>query len=174
MQSAPTIAGPAGVGRLGIQLLLTAEVMLFSGLIAAFIVLKSGNAVTVAADRELLDLWIIPAVMSLVIASIVMLRRQPTFLSQLGVLALSAAYLALMGMQWASLEPSSTDVFYACYFLITGTVAAHVAASVIATIDAAVRLKQGRLSEERDQCIAALWHFATIAGVVTTVLLHWA
>src|SRR5687768_172207 len=118
MSTAPTIAMPAGVGRLGIQLLLTAEVMLFAGLIASFTVLKSGNAAVVAADRKLLDAWLFPAVASLIIGSIALLGRRRSMVALGIAFSMAVAHIALMAVQWMSLEPSRTDVFYASYYLL--------------------------------------------------------
>jgi heme/copper-type cytochrome/quinol oxidase subunit 3 len=172
MQPAVTI-DTTGIGKLGIQLLLTAEVMLFSGLIAAFLVLRDGNRGLFRDNVQTVDRWIIPAVVALFVASTSMLRSSVALSRMLICLAMSAAYFVLMAFQWRSLESPRYDIFYACYILLTGAVACHVLATSIATIDAAARANRNALTEERAQCIAMLWHFAATAGVVTLLLLHW-
>lgn len=181
MKTAVTI-DDNGIGRLGIQLLLTAEVMLFSGLVAAFLVLKSGNPSLFHLSSRMLYGWTYGAVIALALGSVILFHvaRDETIpsknvASKLGIaMLLAATYFAMMAMQWNELDGPRDGVFFSCYYLITGAVACHVLATAIAALDLAVRIRRGTLALERLHCIAMLWHFATVASVLTTILLHWA
>lgn len=118
MISAPAIPARAvsvaiSPQRMGMGLLLLAEAMLFSGFVAAYVVLRAGSGSLFAKHAMSLNKGIgIVCVLALVAASLILIRarsaaasaaRNRLFISHASAIVLGLGVLVLFGLQWTLL-----------------------------------------------------------------------
>ena len=185
--------------RFGMLLVLSAELMLFSGLIAAYLVLRGGNGELFRESREVLSGT--PALVAVVVMLVgciaitvaVRLAPLPVLRRRLGggdsVLVKAAIIAALLGLlamtciawQWNALlnrlptdsYGPSRNVFFSCYYLLTGALLLHVLAAALLAAGVAARATRQTLTPDALTAVAYCWQFVCAATCVVVWLLYW-
>ena len=175
-------------GKLGMWIFLASEIMFFAGLLAAYVVLKMGHPAWPGSEGHLSvpmgtinTFVLIGSSMTIVMA--LAASQQGSLASTrrwLGVtLLLGATFLAIKGIEYHAkfsheIFPS-TNVFWSCYFTLTGLHALHVIGGmgfnlwVLAqTASSSAWSRKGHMLE-----LAGLyWHFVDIVWIFLFPLLY--
>jgi heme/copper-type cytochrome/quinol oxidase subunit 3 len=167
----PILAG--GNGVLGMVIFLAAEVMLFAGLISAFLILRSAD-----------DLWPPPGqprlpvaasfanTLVLIASGATMLwatgaggrRRRRVSLCWLGATAaLGGLFLAVQGVEWMRLlrfgVHASSSTYAGAFYTLIASHALHVVAALAALVTVAIRLALGRARAAELEVVQLYWLF---------------
>jgi heme/copper-type cytochrome/quinol oxidase subunit 3 len=251
--------------KVAVWLVLSAELMLFSGLLGAYVVLRGGNPALFESHAQVLDrATALTGSLVMLISSVVVLRtvrasvegwRERAVVGFGGAIALALAVLVTIAVQWNTLLDRATvvwtdpaggvqyvydgpaerrdhdgklvvtgqrvvaahltnldvhrvsdlqlraaqrggldgwgkfpidasaatvvsygpwkNVFFSCFYLLTGAVAVHLLAGIGVAGVALARVGRGTISPVAAECAATYWHFVTLATVVTLLLLYW-
>lgn len=157
--------------RVGVLVFLATEVMFFAGLYSAFVVLAPRR------DAEL-DTPLALAMTALLLASSGALHaalaarataRARSLAFGFAALLLGALFLAAMAFEWGALVAAgrhpSSDLWWACFFVLTGVHGLHVAAGAIWI--ACGWIAQARGGSGRALELAApYWHFVDLVWLV--------
>ena len=174
-------APPIETARLGMWVFLASEAMLFAGLIGAYLFLRTGKA-GFESGAGVLERGLVGAnTCVLVLSSVTWTRalRAPdraTLVRWLAVtLLLGTAFLAIQSNEYAGLLSAGhlprTNIFWACFFVLTGVHGLHVLGGLAALAWTGTRALRGagRLALE----LAGLyWHFVDLVWIVLFALLY--
>jgi heme/copper-type cytochrome/quinol oxidase subunit 3 len=184
---APTATGIPS-GKLGIWVFLASEVMFFTGLLGAYIVLRAGHPSWPGPEGHLSvpigtmnTLFLIGSsvtiVLSLAASQRSALPRARWWL--LATIGLGSLFLIVKGFEYSEkfshhLFPS-TNVFWSCYFTLTGFHALHVLGGVIFNLWILSRMFDRVVWEpeaHRLELAGLYWHFVDIVWIFLFPLLY--
>ena len=175
-------------GKLGMWVFLASEVMFFTGLIGAFVVLRMGHPAWPGSEGHLsvpmgtLNTLIlisssVTIVLSLAASQCGAMPAAKGWL--LATAALGSSFLGIKALEYSAkfshhILPS-TNVFWSCYFALTGFHALHVLGGIIYNLwvlslvgrDAVWRAKGHRL-----ELAGLYWHFVDIVWIFLFPLLY--
>lgn len=180
--------------RLGVWLFLVSEAMLFAGLLAAFVVLRTGSA-TFGGPGDALSLATGAAATAvLVLSSICLARATSASVRAEGrgraatwiliALLLGLVFLAVQALEWRHLIASGvhvrTNLFWSSFFVLTGVHGLHVAGGLAWNAVAWRRARatdsgapSARASDDLFVDLAATyWHFVDAVWLVLFALLY--
>ena len=185
--AAPTATGIPN-GKLGMWVFLASEVMFFTGLIGAYVVLRLSNPAWPGSDGHLIvhigtinTLVLICSsttiVMALAAAQRVALPLMRRWL--LATILLGTLFLTIKGFEYAAkfehhLFPS-TNIFWSCYFVLTGFHALHVIGGIVfnALVLGASRTERAWATwSQRLELAGLYWHFVDIVWIFLFPLLY--
>ena len=175
-------------GKLGMWVFLASEVMFFTGLIGAYVVLRLSNPQWPGHEGHLSvpmgtmnTLFLIASSVTIVLALAASHRRAigPTRRWLLLTIGLGSLFLVVKGIEYSAkfshhIIPS-TNIFWSCYFTLTGFHALHVLAGIVFnlivlrwTFNPSVWEDKGR----RLEYAGLYWHFVDIVWIFLFPLLY--
>ena len=174
--------------KLGTWLFLASEVMFFTGLIAAYIVLRISNPAWPGAEGHLSvpigtgnTLILICSSMTVVMALNASERRQYGALRAwlLATILLGSLFLGIKGYEYSlkfahHLYPS-TNIFWSCYFTLTGFHGVHVLGGVLFNLWVWMRTFDPSSWPRRSHLLelgGLYWHFVDIVWIFLFPLLY--
>jgi len=181
---------PTGIptNKLGMWLFLASEVMFFTGLIAAYVVLRIGNPAWPGPEGHLSvpigtanTFILILSSMTMVMAFAEVQRNHQSGLRLflLWTILLGSAFLVIKayeyGTKFAHGITPSTNIFWSCYFTLTGFHALHVLGGVIANLWVLSLALRHRLAPARGYIVelaGLYWHFVDIVWIFLFPLLY--
>lgn len=185
--SFPTSTGIPS-GKLGMWVFLASEVMFFTGLIGAYVVLRMGHAAWPGSAGHLSvpigtlnTLILICSSTTIVLALAASERRAlPAIRSWLAAtIVLGSLFLVIKGFEYAAkfshhIVPE-TNVFWACYFVLTGFHALHVLGGIVFNLVVLGRTRSEALWDSQTQRLeyaGLYWHFVDIVWIFLFPLLY--
>jgi heme/copper-type cytochrome/quinol oxidase subunit 3 len=185
--AAPTATGVPN-GKLGMWVFLASEVMFFTGLIAAYIVLRMGHPAWPGPAGHLSvplgtlnTLLLIGSSVTIVLALAASQRGAipATRGWLLLTILLGTCFLGIKGYEYSvkfshEIFPS-TNVFWSCYFVLTGFHGLHVLGGIIFNLFVLGRTAGERLWQEqrhRLELAGLYWHFVDIVWIFLFPLLY--
>ena len=187
-------AGPA-VGRLGIEsgklgmwVFLASEVMFFAGLLSAYIVLRMAHPAWPGPGGHLSvpigtanTLILIGSSMTMALGVGAAARREPGRL-RLFLLATMLLGCAFLGIKFFEYEAKfhhgigpSTNIFWSCYFTLTGLHGLHVAIGVLVNLWVLAHTWGPRFWTEKRHVVelsGLYWHFVDIVWIFLFPLVY--
>lgn len=174
--------------KLGMWLFLASEVMFFTGLIAAYIVLRMGHPAWPGPAGHLsvpigtVNTFVLIGSSMTMVMAYAMLQRDQQAAARLYLgltILLGTAFLGIKAYEYSEkfhhqLFPH-TNVFWSCYFTLTGFHALHVLGGIIANAWFFFRALQGRLRASNSYLIelaGLYWHFVDIVWIFLFPLLY--
>jgi heme/copper-type cytochrome/quinol oxidase subunit 3 len=175
-------------GKLGLWLFLASEIMFFTGLIGAYVILRMSNPEWPGSDGQL-NVWIgtvntlvlICSSTTIVLALAASERGQLPAVQRWLVLTavLGTVFLVVKGFEYAAkfshhIGPS-TNVFWSCYFALTGFHALHVLGGIIfnLVVLAYTAKPSWWVSRHNRLELAGLyWHFVDIVWIFLFPMLY--
>ena len=175
------------VGKFGMWVFLVSEIMLFTGLIGSYIVLRLGSP-SWPKPGEVLNTALLGVntvvllssslTMALALAAIQQGRQAALKRYLLMTAALGLAFLAIKGYDYAHMWHEgftmSSSLFGSCYYLLTGFHALHVLSGVILLSYLFVATSGGMFSATqygRIEYSGLYWHFIDIVWVILFAIL---
>ena len=176
-------------GKLGMWLFLASEVMFFTGLIGAYIVLRLSHAHWPGSDGHLsvplgtLNTFIlIGSSMTIVMALAAAQSQRPMASVRrwlVTTIVLGSFFLGIKGFEYSTkfahgIFPS-TNVFWSCYFALTGFHALHVIGGIIFNLVILSWTRREALWKEqhrRLELAGLYWHFVDIVWIFLFPLLY--
>ena len=176
-------------GKLGMWLFLASEVMFFTGLIGAYIVLRFSHPNWPGAEGHLSVLWgtlntllLICSSTTIVLALAASARGVLPAVRRwlLATIVLGGLFLAIkLGVEYPGkishhLFPS-TNIFWSCYYTLTGFHALHVLGGVVFNLWILTRTFTQRawiLQQHRLEFAGLYWHFVDIVWIFLFPLLY--
>ena len=188
MAAVPSSATGVPSHKLGLWLFLASEVMFFTGLIAAYIVLRishpawPGPAGHLSVPIGTLNTFILicsSMTMVLAYAAVQEGRQDKASGYLLWTILLGCAFLVIKGFEYSKkfehgIYPS-TNVFWSCYFTLTGFHGLHVLGGIITNIWVLSLAWRGRLVREKSyvpELAGLYWHFVDIVWIFLFPLLY--
>ena len=193
MAHAATATGDLGrmgvpTGKLGLWMFLASEVMFFTGLIAAYIVLRAGHPAWPGDEGQLSvpigtanTLILICSSMTMALAVGAVAQRQPGLLRAylVATILLGSAFLGVKVFEYEAkfhhgIGPS-TNVFWSCYFTLTGLHGLHVLLGVVANLWVLTLTFHRRFWEalsHRVELSGLYWHFVDIVWIFLFPLIY--
>src|SRR3989338_681025 len=183
-------AMPTGIpsGKLGIWLFLVSEVMFFTALIAAYVVLKMGHPAWPGPEGHLsvplgtLNTFLLICSSTTIVMSMAASQEDRIGLTRrwlVVTMLLGACFLGIKAVEYSAkfshhILPS-TNVFWSCYFAMTGLHALHVLGGIVfnlwilaQTMRPAVWIRKSHFLE-----LGGLyWHFVDIVWIFLFPLLY--
>jgi heme/copper-type cytochrome/quinol oxidase subunit 3 len=175
------------VGKFGIWIFLVSEIMLFTGLVGSYIVLRLGSAgwpdPGTILNTPLLGfntLILLSSSLTMALAlEAVRQGKQAVFRRYLLLTAvLGTAFLGIKGFDyfhmWRHGFTLSSSLFGSCYYLLTGFHALHVLSGVILIMTLFAAAGRGAFSAERHGRVeysGLYWHFIDIVWVILFTIL---
>src|SRR3989338_5525201 len=175
-------------GKLGMWLFLASEIMFFTGLLGAYIVLRFSHPSWPGPEGHLSvpigtmnTLFLIGSSVTIVLALAASqagaLPRARWWL--MATIALGCLFLVVKGFEYAAkfahhILPS-TNVFWSCYFALTGLHALHVLGGIIFNLWVLRRLFQPAIwagQAQRLEYAGLYWHFVDIVWIFLFPLLY--
>ena len=178
----PSIATGIPTNKLGMWVFLASEVMFFTALIAAYVVLRMSNPAWPGPEGHI-STWLGACNTFLLLGSSVTMvvafaqaqadRPRSATAYLFATIVLGAAFLTIKGYEYAAkfhhgIFPS-TNVFWSCYFALTGFHGLHVLGGVIANSWLCIRGLQGRLTPPNAyklELAGLYWHFVDIVWLL--------
>mgnify|MGYP001558199890 FL=1 len=175
-------------GKLGMWVFLASEVMFFTGLIGAYLVLRLGHPAWPGSEGHL-NVWIGTANTLVLICSstTIVLALAAAGRGALGAargwllatVGLGSLFLVIKGFEYAAkfshhILPS-TNVFWSCYFVLTGFHALHVLGGIVFNlwVLAYARSRAAFAARGRRLEYAGLyWHFVDIVWIFLFPMLY--
>ena len=176
----PSMGVPTG--KLGMWLFLASEVMFFTGFIGSYIVLRLASP-SWPDPTQLLDTPLLAVnTFVLICSSGTMVyalqsiqngnqKRLQMFL--LFTILLGCTFLGIKAYDYNHLIHAgftiSSNLFFSCYYMLTGFHGLHVTGGVVAFITLLVRARQGAFTPERHtyvEYVGLYWHFVDIVWIV--------
>ncbi len=173
--------------KLGMWLFLATEVMTFGGFLASYIVLRTANAASMAADAGRLDVLLATINTVILIGSSLTMalgvaaaqagdvRGARRFL--LATIVLACGFLVLKGLEYGGKFHHGigpwTSIFFSCYFTLTGLHGVHVLAGIVLLGVLAARAPA--LVAERSgafESAGLYWHFVDVVWIFLFPLLY--
>ena len=181
---------PTGIpsNKLGMWLFLASEVMFFTGLIAAYVVLRLSHPSWPGPEGHLSvalgtanTLILICSSMTMVMAFAELQQGRPARMRGylLATILLGSAFLVVKGCEYTTkfhhgIFPS-TNVFWSCYFALTGFHGLHVLGGIIANLYFWVKALRNRLTPQNADLLelaGLYWHFVDIVWIFLFPLLY--
>ena len=183
----PTATGIPN-GKLGMWVFLASEVMFFTGLIGAYVVLRLSNPAWPGSDGHLIvhigtinTLVLICSSTTIVMALAAAQRGALPLMRRwlLATILLGALFLTIKGFEYAAkfehhLFPS-TNIFWSCYFVLTGFHALHVIGGIVfnALVLGASKTERAWAAwSQRLELAGLYWHFVDIVWIFLFPLLY--
>lgn len=179
--------GPAlSNARLGMLLFVAAEVMLFAGLLAGYVVLRFGSGNFEGMERLPIGLTalstslLVASSIALIVASKAVKRgAMPLFkMAALATLFLGAGFLAVQVVEWRELMAAgispAINIYGGMFYILSWVHGAHVAGGIILLAVLAVLALMNRITSTRRTIVAATaiyWHFVTIVWITLFMVL---
>ena len=174
--------------KLGMWVFLASEVMFFTGLIAAYVVLRLGHPAWPGPEGHLSVAWgtintfvLICSSMTMVMAFAEVQRNRPGPLRLwLGwTILLGTAFLVIKAIEYSAkfshhIFPH-TSVFWSCYYTLTGFHALHVLGGIIANVWVLSLALRNRLTSAKGYVVelaGLYWHFVDIVWIFLFPLLY--
>ncbi len=174
--------------KLGVWLFLASEVMFFTVFIAAYIVLRASNPAWPGSEGHLSiplgtfnTFVLLCSSMTMVLAHAAVSRddQRALRLNLLLTVVLGATFLGVKGYEYSlkfehGIGPA-TNVFWSCYFTLTGFHALHVLAGVLTNLWFFMRAMQGRLNPRTGygvELAGLYWHFVDIVWLFVFPLIN--
>ena len=187
-QAPATTATGVPNGKLGMWLFLASEVMFFTGLLGAYIVLRISNPHWPGSEGHLSVLMGTINTLVLICSSTTVVmalaaaeqQRLPAVRGWLGLtIALGALFLVIKGTEYAAkfshhIGPG-TNIFWSCYFTLTGFHALHVLGGIIFNLWILRVTWSERLWKDqghRLELAGLYWHFVDIVWIFLFPLLY--
>ncbi|HEX9779903.1 MAG TPA: cytochrome c oxidase subunit 3 [bacterium] len=175
-------------GKLGMWVFLASEVMFFTGLIGAYVVLRLSNPAWPGPDGHLsvmlgtINTLILICSSATIVLALAAAQRDalPAVRGWLGLtMALGAAFLGVKGMEYAAklthdIVPS-TNIFWSAYYTLTGFHALHVLGGILFNLwvwSASWRAPSWRRQGHRLELAGLYWHFVDIVWIFLFPLLY--
>jgi cytochrome c oxidase subunit III len=175
-------------GKLGMWLFLASEVMFFAGLIGAFVVLWSGHPAWPGAEGHLnpaigtFNTLILICSSTTIVLSLAAAEQGKTQAMRrwlLITMALGTLFLVIKGWEYSEkfshhIGPS-TNIFWACYFTLTGFHALHVFGGIVfngLVLGWMLRPQKWVGLRHRLEYAGLYWHFVDIVWIFLFPLLY--
>ena len=194
MSNAHTVSAPSfsatGIpnGKLGMWLFLASEVMFFTGLLGAYIVLRMGHPAWPGSEGHLsvpmgtLNTLILISSSVTIVLSLAASQRQNLSAARgwlLATIVLGSCFLGIKGMEYAAkfahhIAPS-TNLFWSAYFTLTGFHALHVLGGIVFNLYVLGRMSspsRWKPVEQRLELAGLYWHFVDIVWIFLFPLLY--
>ena len=190
LPSASTAQTQTGVpnGKLGMWVFLASEVMFFAGLLGAFIVLRFSNPAWPGPEGHLnVAIGTINTLILIGSSVTIVLALAASERDRLGAargwllltILLGAAFLVIKGFEYAAkfehhIFPS-TNVFWSCYFVLTGLHGLHVLGGLSFNLFVLSRMGSPtiwRHQRQRLELAGLYWHFVDIVWIFLFPLLY--
>jgi len=175
-------------GKLGMWVFLASEIMFFTGLIGAFTVLRMSNPAWPGSDGRLsvpigtVNTLILICSSTTIVLALAAAQRNDTSAVRRWLLAtvlLGSSFLVIKGFEYAAkfshhIVPS-TNVFWSCYFALTGFHALHVFGGIVFNL---LVLSYTRTAERwaefrhRLELAGLYWHFVDIVWIFLFPMLY--
>ena len=174
--------------KLGMWVFLASEIMFFAGLITAYLVLRLSHPAWPGAEGHLSvpigtfnTLVLITSSVTIVLALNAHQRADFTAakIFLLITVALGCAFLGIKGYEYSQkfehhIGPT-TNIFWSCYFMLTGFHALHVLGGIITNLWFWMRLQRNELPVEKSYRIelaGLYWHFVDIVWIFLFPLVY--
>ena len=175
-------------GKLGMWVFLASEVMFFAGLIGAFVVLWVGHPAWPGAEGHLkasigaFNTLILICSSTTIVLSLAAAERGQTQAMQrwlLITMILGTLFLVIKGWEYSEkfshhIAPS-TNIFWACYFILTGFHALHVFGGIVfngLVLSWMLRPQKWAGLRHRLEYAGLYWHFVDIVWIFLFPLLY--
>lgn len=175
-------------GKLGMWVFLASEVMFFTGLIGAYIVLRAGHPAWPGAGGHLSvpigtanTFLLIGSSMTMALAVGAVAQRQERMarLCLAATILLGAAFLGVKAVEYQAkfhhgIGPS-TNVFWSCYFTLTGLHGLHVAIGVLVNLWVLALTGTRQFWAARPHLVeyaGLYWHFVDIVWIFLFPLIY--
>lgn len=180
----PPEIGVTGVenSKLCMWWFLASEIMMFAGLIGSYVALKAANGVVVEESAAELNwrfatlntfvLITSSATMALGVGSIKQGKAAQLRMFLLCTILLGCAFLGIKSMEYSQkfhhhIYPS-TNIFFSCYFLLTGLHALHVIIGVILIAGVLLKSFSGKYSaihHDTVENVGLYWHLVDVVWI---------
>ena len=175
-------------GKLGMWVFLASEVMFFTGLIGAYIVLRMGHPAWPGAEGHLsVPIGTTNTLVLICSSTTVVLALAASARGAMGAvrgwllatIGLGSSFLVIKGFEYAAkfshhIAPS-TNLFWSCYFVLTGFHALHVLGGIIFNLVVLGWTRRETLWAPRRQRLefaGLYWHFVDIVWIFLFPLLY--
>lgn len=182
--------GPFGVpdGKLGMWIFLASEIMFFTGLFSAYIVLRAGHpawpgpgghlSVPIGTANTLI-LICSSMTMALAVGAVAARQERLLRLFLLATIVLGSVFLVVKGFEYSAkfhheIFPS-TNVFWSCYFALTGLHGLHVLLGVVTNLWILKLTWHARFWEHLSQRVelsGLYWHFVDVVWIFLFPMLY--
>jgi heme/copper-type cytochrome/quinol oxidase subunit 3 len=159
-------------GVLGMTLFVLTEIMLFSGMISAFSIVRASSAIWPPPDQPRLPIEETALnTVALFLSGLLLYIAQRKFNTNrdaaaaplIGAIALGAFFLVFQGWEWASMLAQgltlTSSTLGSFFYLIVGTHALHAIVALGLLIQSWRRLSNGWLQPSQLATAAVLWYF---------------
>ena len=184
---APTATGIPN-GKLGMWLFLASEVMFFTGLIGAYVVLRMshpawpGSAGHLSVPMGTLNTLVLISSSVTIVLSLAASQRQAMPAARgwlLATILLGSSFLGIKSVEYSAkfshhIFPS-TNIFWSCYFTLTGFHALHVLGVVVFNLWVLSRMVRPSVwgwQAHRLELAGLYWHFVDIVWIFLFPLLY--
>jgi heme/copper-type cytochrome/quinol oxidase subunit 3 len=171
---------------LGMALFLFTEVMLFCGLISAYLVLRGQTPFWPPLDQPRLPLPVVAVnTVVLLLSGGAMLRVEPAWRARgseaarvwlLRTAVLGLIFLMVQGYEWARLIhhgfEATMSVYAGMFYATVGTHAVHVGAALVALTWGIAAFRLGRLSHAALSALRMFWLFVVLVWPVIYFLVY--
>lgn len=175
-------------GKLGMWIFLASEVMFFTGLISAYIVLRMGHSAWPGSGGHLsvpigtlntLILILSSMTMALSVGAVAKRQEWPLRLFLLATIVLGSAFLGIKVFEYEAkfhhgIGPS-TNISWSCYFTLTGLHGLHVLIGVLANLWVLMLTWGGRFWETKSHWVelaGLYWHFVDVVWIFLFPLVY--
>ncbi len=174
-------------GKLGMWMFLASEVMFFTGLIGAYIILRMGHPSWPGSEGHLsvpmgtLNTLVLIGSSVTIVLSLAASNRQAMTAARgwlLLTIVLGCSFLGIKGVEYSAkfshhILPS-TNLFWSCYFTLTGFHALHVLGGIVFNLWVLSRTFKTvwREQAQRLEFAGLYWHFVDIVWIFLFPLLY--
>ena len=175
--------------KLGIWLFLASEIMFFTGLIGAYIVLRFANFATWPVPSTVLNIpltavntFILVCSSATLVAGLASVQRGYKEGLQVGLfltILLGSIFLSVQVHEYKGLVEEgftiSKSIFGSCFFTLTGFHGAHVFAGVVWLIVVFIRSFRGHFTPEEYagvELVGLYWHFVDLVWIILFTILY--
>ena len=188
---ADTHVGRVGIDsrKLGIWIFLASEIMFFTGLIGAYIVLRFVNLTSWPVPSSVLNIpltgintfILVCSSMTFVLglASVQKGYQEGLQVGMFLTIVLGATFLSIQVMEYKELIHEeftiSSSIFGSCFFTLTGFHGAHVFAGVVWLIVVFIRGLKGKYTPEEYagvELVGLYWHFVDLVWIILFTILY--
>ena len=174
--------------KLGMWLFLASEIMFFTGLIAAYVLLRAGHPAWPGPEGRLSVPFGTLNTFILICSSMTMVMALPA--AQEGrtsalrmwlalTVALGSTFLVIKGIEYSTkfhhgIFPG-TNIFWSCYYTLTGFHGLHVLGGIIANVCLLLSAMRGRLTPDKAygvELAGLYWHFVDIVWIFLFPMLY--
>lgn len=196
MSHAPTpVSGHGSVSwtgvpshKLGMWVFLASEVMFFTGLIAAYVLLRASHPAWPGSEGHLSVVFGTANTFILICSSMTMVMALPAAQQSragalrvwlLWTIVLGSAFLVIKGIEYSAkfhhgIFPH-TNIFWSCYYTLTGFHGIHVLGGIIANLWVLSVALRNRLAPSKAYIVelaGLYWHFVDIVWIFLFPLLY--